>query len=160
MFVKIFKLFVVLGTLFTFQMAFGETQQCFFKHDFINTIDGSEHLPEQVCFSQISTRTDEANGRILKIEGNPIEGEFPLEKIMENDEITKHMTYIFAADHIKDEKLWGKVTLRVSVDILRDSNTIDYTYLAAEFFVLRPDGAFDVHMYYYKRNRPSNFHLK
>lgn len=157
MFVKISKVLIALGTFFTFQMAFGETEQCFYKHDFIKTIEGSEHLPEQICISKISILTKDSSGIKLKIEGNPIDGEFPLEKIMENDEITKHMTYIFSADHFKDEKLWGKVTLRVSIDILKDSNSIDYTYLAAEFFVLRPDGEFDVHMYYYKRSRSSSY---
>lgn len=124
--------------------------QCFEKHEFIETIDGSEHLPKKVCFSELII-TDGSSGINLKIEGEPISGVFPLEQVMENDEINKQMTYILEKDHQKDGKLWGRVTLRVSVDLLKNTRSIDYTYLAAEFFVLRDDGAFDTHIYYYKR---------
>ncbi len=129
--------------------AIASSEQCFYKHDGIRKIAGATHLPDQVCFTKktVFTKNDLL---LLNIQGTPISGDFPLELIIEDSEFSKYMTYIFSKEHYENQTRMD-VTLRVSVDVIKDSNSIDYTYLAAEFFVFHEDGSYNTHIYYYKR---------
>ncbi|HPI40832.1 MAG TPA: hypothetical protein PLJ21_08495 [Pseudobdellovibrionaceae bacterium] len=121
--------------------------QCFVKNEMIRNIRGSSVLPERVCFSHLEYRE---LGPSLLIQGLPINGEFPLSFLAETESIKKYMTYIFSQDNVGDKEKMN-VAIRTSVDILKDSTKVDYTYLAAEFFVFHDDGTFDTHIYYYSR---------
>lgn len=123
--------------------------QCFYKHEAITKIPGSHLLPEQICFSELEV-TNKKNSLDLEIKGSPVSGSFPLTLLKEDENISKYMTYIINKDHV-DNDTQMEVTIRVSVDVLKNSTQIDYTYLAAEFFVFHKDGGYDTHIYYYKR---------
>lgn len=121
---------------------------CFYKSDLIDTISGSFLLPKQVCFLSLNVASPDYSN--IKIQGEPIAGDFPLTLIQKNEHFDKYMTYIFQKDHLENG-LKVNATLRLSVDILKNTSTIDYSYLAAEFFVFKNDTEFNTHIYYYKR---------
>ncbi len=123
--------------------------QCFYKHEGISKIPGAHLLPEKICLSKVEVQ-QEANNLHLNIQGAPITGTFPLSFLIEDEKITKYMTYIFSKDYVENNTQIT-ATIRVSVDILKNSTRIDYAYLAAEFFVFHKDGSYDAHIYYYKR---------
>lgn len=125
------------------------TEQCFYKHTGIEKVPGSIHLPGKVCFSELKALQQDTLFS-LYIDGTPINGLFSLELIKEDEQLAKYMTYIFSKEHFENSTRMN-VTLRVSVDIKKDTLNIDYSYLAAEFFVFHTDGSFDTHIYYYKR---------
>lgn len=129
-------------------------EQCFYKHAGIEKIPGSVLLPNKVCLTKIEFIKGEGLP-FIKIDGDPIKGLFELEKLREYEAYNKYMTYIFNQEH-QGELQKINVTLRVSVDVIKDTDVIDYVYLAAEFFVPNGDGSYDTHIYYYKRNSASH----
>ncbi len=124
-------------------LSFIQTQQCFYKHEGITHVPNSEYLPEKVCFSNLNVATKNKDLQ-LYIEGDPISGVFPLELIQTDGKVQKYMTYIFSKTPHKNQNK-SQVTLRVSVDLLKDTTQIDYIYLAAEFFVYYDDSS-DTHI--------------
>lgn len=145
--INLFFLSALLWGGFTFA---APAEQCFYKHEGIDKIPGSTLLPKKVCFAKLEILQGE-NSMSVRIDGDPIVGLFDLEIIKEYETYIKYMTYIFSQEH-QGETGKVNVTLRLSSDVIKNTNAIDYVYLAAEFFVPNDDGSFDTHIYYYKRN--------
>lgn len=123
-------------------------KSCFSIRPEIEKMIGGEHLPKEVCFDQLSFEQSSSK-QTLNVLGNPFSGLYDLEFLKAEPDYTKYMTYLFWKN-IKNEKHNMSVTLRLSTDIKADNKTIDYIYLAAEFFHYFEDG-YETHIYYYRR---------